>query len=324
MAVEAAATAAALVRPAKLHVMTVAAAMDAGVVTVSTRLVVDMEATPTDRPVQVRAAVIVVPKFTPATVILAIRPTVAVVKVTVAMTPVAALTLLERTIEGETSKALNMAGKTTPVARSMFASAVAVVIVTVEAAAAAAALVRPAKLHVITVAAAMTVVPGVVTVITRLVVATEATPTVRPVQVMAAVTAVPVVRKFTPATVTALMMPAVAVVKVTVAVTPVAALRLLERTTEGATRPPKMAGATLYTIPMFLDVDNAMDDADPTARTEPRVNPERVTVSAATPLTTTAVVITIWVLVAVTAVAEPVMVVGGLAAPAANVAVPMK
>jgi hypothetical protein len=110
VAVEAAATVAELVRPAKLHVIAVAVAMDAGVVTVSTRLVVDMEATPTDRPVQVRAAVIVVPKFTPATVILAIRPTVTVVKVTVAITPVAPLTVLERTIEGVVSRALNMAG----------------------------------------------------------------------------------------------------------------------------------------------------------------------------------------------------------------------
>ena len=111
--VEAAAAVAELVRPANMHVITVAAAMAVvpGEVTVSTRLVVEaMEATPTDRPVQVRAAVIVVPKFTPATVILAIRPTVTVVKVTVAMTPVAPLTVLERTIEGVVSRALNMAG----------------------------------------------------------------------------------------------------------------------------------------------------------------------------------------------------------------------
>ena len=50
-----------------------------------------------------------------------------------------------------------------------------------------------------------------------------------------------VVRKFTPATVILEIRPAVAVVKMTVAVTAVAALRLLERTTEGATRPSKMA-----------------------------------------------------------------------------------
>jgi len=149
-------------------------------------------------------------------------PTVAVVKVTVAETAVAALTLLERTIEGVTSRALNMAGKKTPVARSIFVgSTVAVVIETVEAAAAVAELVRPAKLHVITVLAAMDA--GWVTVSTRLVVdAMEATPTVRPVQVRADVIVLP---KFTPATVTVLILPAVAVVKVTVAVTPVAPLR---------------------------------------------------------------------------------------------------
>jgi len=85
-----------------------------------------------------------------------------------------------------------------------------------------------------------------------------------------------------------------------------------------------MAGAVLKTIPVFSDVDSAKDVADPTARTEPRVNPDRVTVSADVPLTAPAVVITISVLVAVTAAAEPVMVVAGLALPAAKAAVPMK
>ena len=55
--VAAALTVALLVRPAKMHVITVVEVMDAGVVTVSTRFVVAMEAAPTDKPVQVRADV---------------------------------------------------------------------------------------------------------------------------------------------------------------------------------------------------------------------------------------------------------------------------
>jgi len=92
---EGAAAAAELVRPAKMQVIAVPAAMAvvAGVVTVRMRLVVDMEATPTVRPVQVRADVIApVLKFTPVTVIALITAAVAVVKETVAVTPVAALT----------------------------------------------------------------------------------------------------------------------------------------------------------------------------------------------------------------------------------------
>jgi len=50
---EAAVAAAAFLSPATVHVTTVAAAMDAGVVTVSTRLVVDKAAVPADMPVQV-------------------------------------------------------------------------------------------------------------------------------------------------------------------------------------------------------------------------------------------------------------------------------
>ena len=115
--------------------------------------------------------------------ILEILPVVAVVKVTVAETIVAALTLLERTIEGEVRAPLNIAGRTTENTPSMSADVDAVVIETVEAAAAAAALVRPAKMHVITVVEVMDA--GVVTVSTRFVVAMEAAPTDKPVQVRA-------------------------------------------------------------------------------------------------------------------------------------------
>jgi len=63
-----------------------------------------------------------VSKFTPATVILLILPAVAdVVKVMVADTAVAALTVLERAIDGLTSAALNMAGNINPEEMSMLA-----------------------------------------------------------------------------------------------------------------------------------------------------------------------------------------------------------
>lgn len=78
-----------------MHVIAVpaATAVVAGVVTVRIRFVVDMEATPTASPVQVRADVIApVLKLTPVTVIALITAAVAVVKETVAVTPVTALT----------------------------------------------------------------------------------------------------------------------------------------------------------------------------------------------------------------------------------------
>lgn len=120
---EAGAAAAAFLSPATVHVTTVEAAMDAGVVTDSTRVVVDRAAVPAEIPVQVYADVGVteVSKFTPAIVILLMLPIVAVVNVTVAETDVVALTLLERTIEGLVRAALNIAGKKTPEETSMFA-----------------------------------------------------------------------------------------------------------------------------------------------------------------------------------------------------------
>jgi len=165
-----------------MHVIAVPAVMDAAVVTVRTRLVVDMEATPTDRPVQVRPDVIApVLKFTPATVIALIEPTVTVVKERVAVTPVAALTWLERTSEAAARAALDIGGyKTLPTVSN--AIVVPVVIVTVPAAAVASALfLSPATTHEITVLAAMDA--GVVTVSTRLVVAIAAVPAEMPVQV---------------------------------------------------------------------------------------------------------------------------------------------
>lgn len=117
-------------------------------------------------------------------------------------------------------------------------------IVTVVAASAAALLVRPAKMHEITVPAAMAEVAGVETVSTRLVLVMLATPTFRPLQVRADVIAV--VRKFTPATVIALITPAFAdTVKVTVAETLVAALTVLERTIEGAVRASAVIAANV-------------------------------------------------------------------------------
>jgi hypothetical protein len=107
-------------------------------------------------------------------------PAVAVVKVTVADTDVAALTVLERTMDGLTRAALNIAGNTSPEAVSIFEDA-AVVMVAVPAAVAAAAFLSAATVHVTTVAAAMDA--GVVTVSTRLVVDKAAVPADMPVQV---------------------------------------------------------------------------------------------------------------------------------------------
>jgi len=104
--VPASAAAAAFLSPAKMHVMVELAVTDAAVVTVSTRLVLDMEAAPTVRPVQVRADVgeVAVSKLTPATVTALISPGFAdTVNVTVAETPVAALTVLERVTDGAVS-----------------------------------------------------------------------------------------------------------------------------------------------------------------------------------------------------------------------------
>ncbi len=126
------------------------------------------------------AGVTEVSKFTPATVIFDMLPAVAVVKVTVADTDVAAFTVLERTMEGLTSAALNIAGNTSPEVVSIFEDA-AVVMVAVPAAAAAAAFLSPATVHVTTVAAAMDT--GDVTVSTRLVVDKAAVPAPMPVQV---------------------------------------------------------------------------------------------------------------------------------------------
>ncbi len=180
--VEAAAESAEFFSPAKVHVTAVPEVTDAAVVTVSTRLAFDKVVVPALKPVQVRAEVgaVAASKFTPATVIALMLPVVAVVKVTVAKTLVAALTLLDRTIEGETSAALNIAGNVA-YAPSRFADEVPVATDTLNGAVAAAAFLSAATVHVTTVAAAMDA--GVVTVSTRLVVDKAAVPADMPVQV---------------------------------------------------------------------------------------------------------------------------------------------
>lgn len=81
-----------------------------------------------------------------------------------------------------------------------------------------------------------------------------------------------------------------------------------------------MAGAVLVTEPPSTDVDRMKD---PAARAEPRVRPWRVTVKADVVIEAAAVVITIEVLVEVTAGAEPVKAPTD-ALPATNAAVPRK
>ena len=88
-------------------------------------------------------------KFTPDTVtVLMFVPVVAMVNDTVAVTPVAAITLLESTTDGDVSAALKMAGNVTKLTPSMllFEVAAKVEMVTpVVAAAAAAAFLSPAN-----------------------------------------------------------------------------------------------------------------------------------------------------------------------------------
>ena len=117
----------------------------------STKLVVDHEAVPADIwvPVQLRAEVggTVVSKFTPATVMVLMVWVVAMVNVTVAVTPAAPATLLDSTMEGAVSAAVKTAGNATFATVSMpTAAAVQVETVTpVVAAAAAAAFLSPAN-----------------------------------------------------------------------------------------------------------------------------------------------------------------------------------
>ena len=158
---------------------------------------------------------------------------VTAVNATVAETPVAALMFLDRTTEGLVRRALNIAGNATLATVSMGAVAEKVEIVTVVAAAAAAAFLSCRKTQETSPAA--TFIAGV-QVSTRLEPDRVAAPAVEmPVQVREDVGEADM-SKFTPATVIALIEPTVTVVKERVAVTPVAALTLLERTSEAAAR----------------------------------------------------------------------------------------
>ena len=109
---------------------------------------------------------------------------VAMVNVTVAVTPVAPATLLDSTMEGKVSAAVKTAGKVTEFTPSMFAgAAVQVEMATpVVAAAAAAAFFSPANLH--------SMIPllapvGAVMLSTKLVEDNEAVPDDMPVPVQA-------------------------------------------------------------------------------------------------------------------------------------------
>ena len=119
--------------PAKVHEMEVSLVTDTALGMVNTRLALLQAAVPADKPVQERAEVgaTVVSKLVPATVTFAMLPVVAVVKATVAETPVAATTLPDKA----TGKAVNIAGNATPVNESMVALDEPVVIETVATAA---------------------------------------------------------------------------------------------------------------------------------------------------------------------------------------------
>ena len=87
-------------------------------------------------------------KFTPDTVtVLMFVPVVAMLNDTVAVTPVAAITLLESTTDGDVSAALKIAGNVTKLTPSMLALLAAKVemVTPVVAAAAAAAFLSPAN-----------------------------------------------------------------------------------------------------------------------------------------------------------------------------------
>ena len=119
--------------PAKVHEMEVPLATDTALRTVNTRLAPLQAVVPAGKPVQERAEVgaTVVSKLVPATVTFAMLPVVAVVKATVAETPVAPTTLPDKA----TGKAVNIAGNATPVNKSMVALVEPVVIETVATAA---------------------------------------------------------------------------------------------------------------------------------------------------------------------------------------------
>jgi len=81
-----------------------------------------------------------------------------------------------------------------------------------------------------------------------------------------------------------------------------------------------IAGEDSCWVPARAEVDN---EKTPAPVADPRVKPESVMMTELTPVAAPAVVIMIWVLVAVTAAAEPVIE-PMLVAVAANIAVPVK
>ena len=126
-------------------------------------------------------------KFTPATVMVLMVWVVAMVNVTVAVTPAVPATLLDSTMEGEVSAAVKLAaviaGKATKFTPSMFATGPSFqveMVTPVVAAAAAAAFFSPANLH--------SMIPllapvGALMLSTKLVVDNEAAPADMPVPV---------------------------------------------------------------------------------------------------------------------------------------------
>ncbi len=103
--------------PAKTHEMDVPLVTGAALVMVNTRLAPLQAAVPADKPLQERAEVgaTVLSKLVPSTVTFAMLPVVAVVKATVAETPAAPTTLLDKA----TGKAVSIAGNATPTNESM-------------------------------------------------------------------------------------------------------------------------------------------------------------------------------------------------------------